>query len=242
MKIEGRNAVREALLSGLPMEKMLVSKTSTDKVLHEIVTLARDKRVKVQFVANEMLNSITATQKHQGIIAFGAEYDYCQVDDILALAKEKQEDPFVLVLDEIEDPHNFGSIIRVSECLGVHGIVIAKDRSCPVTETVLKVSAGAVNHMKIAKVTNINRTIEELKQQNIWAYALELGGSELAKTNLTGGLAIVVGSEGRGVSQLTKKVCDGVVTIPMFGKVNSLNASVACGIALYEASKQRKGK
>lgn len=239
MKIEGKNAVREAILSGLPIEKILASNSIHEKVFQDIVTLAMNKKIKVQFVNNEMLNKTSATQKHQGLIAFGAEYQYCSVDDILQVAKEKNEPPFILILDEISDPHNFGSIIRVCDCLGVHGIIIGKDRSCPVTETVIKVSAGAISYVKIAKVTNINREIENLKQKNVWVFALELGGDDITKTNLTGSIAIVIGSEGKGVSQLTKKLCDGVITIPMYGKVNSLNASVATGVALYEVSKQR---
>lgn len=239
MKIEGKNAVREALLSNEKLEKIMASKSIHEKVFHEIVMLAKQKRVKVQFVDNEVLNKQSATHNHQGLIAFGQDYEYVQVEDILAVAKEKQQPPFILILDGIEDPHNFGSIIRVAECLGVHGIIIAKDRACPVTETVIKTSTGAVSYVKIAKVTNINREIENLKKQNVWVYALELGGEDITKTNLTGSVAVVVGSEGRGVSRLTKQVCDGVITIPMVGQVNSLNASVAAGISLYEVAKQR---
>ena len=242
MKIEGKNAVREALLSNTKLEKIMASKTIHEKVFHEIVMLAKQNHVKVQFVNNEVLNKQSETHNHQGLIAFGEDYNYFSVDEILHTANEKNEPPFILILDGIEDPHNFGSIIRVSECLGVHGIIIGKDRACPVNETVIKTSTGAISHMKIAKVTNINREIERLKKLNVWVYALELGGEELAKTNLTGAIAVVVGSEGKGVSRLTKEVCDGVVTIPMVGNVNSLNASVAAGIAVYEVAQQRKEK
>lgn len=239
MNIEGRNAVREAILSNKPIEKILASKQSHDKVFNDIIELAKQHKIKVQFMPQEALNKQSGTKNHQGIIAIGGNYNYHSVEDILQSAKELEQDPLILILDEINDPHNFGSIIRVCECLGVHGIIIAKDRACPVNETVVKVSAGAASYVKVAKVTNINREIESLKQQGIWIYALELGGESITNTNLSGPIAIVVGSEGKGVSQLTKKICDGVVTIPMYGKVNSLNASVACGISLYEVVKQR---
>lgn len=239
MNFEGKNAVKEALVGGVALEKIIISKTSNDRTLHELVSLAKEHHIKVQFAQNEWLDNESVTHKHQGVIAIGSSYDYCSVQDILTAAEQKNVPPFILILDEISDPHNFGSIIRSCECLGVSGIIIGKDRSCPVNETVIKVSAGAISYVKIAKVTNINREIESLKERNIWVYALELGGEELKKTNLTGAVALVVGSEGFGVSQLTKKLCDGVVTIPMMGQVNSLNASVAAGIALYEISQQR---
>ena len=162
------------------------------------------------------------------------------VEDILAVAREKGRPHFILILDGIEDPHNFGSIIRVAECLGVDGIIIAKNRACPVTDTVAKVSAGAIEHIKIAKVTNINTEIERLKEENIWVYACELGGDDLDNADLTGNVAIVMGSEGKGVSALTRKLCDGVVTMQMYGKVNSLNVSVATGIVLYETVRKRR--
>jgi 23S rRNA (guanosine2251-2'-O)-methyltransferase len=239
MNIEGKNAVREAILSNKPMEKLLASNQVHDKVFNEIVELAKTHKIKVQFMPQEAMNKQSVTKNHQGLIAITGSYSYFSVEDILRTAKDLEQDPLILILDEINDPHNFGSMIRVCECLGVHGIIIAKDRACPVNETVLKVSAGATNYVKVAKVTNINREIENLKQLGVWVYALELGGGDITNANLTGPLAIVVGSEGKGVSQLTKKLCDGVVTIPMYGKVNSLNASVACGISLYEVVKQR---
>lgn len=238
MKIEGKNAVREAILSGTNIEKLEASNSINEKVFNSIVTLARQNGIKVQFVNNQVLNKNSKTANHQGLIAYASSFEYCGVDDILIHAKRLEQSPFVLILDGINDPHNFGSIIRVAEGLGVHGIIIGKDRACPVNETVIKVSTGATSHMNIARVTNINREIEYLKNQNVWVYACELGGNELYDQDLTGPVAIVIGSEGAGVSKLTKQLCDGVITIPMKGNVNSLNASVATGIVLYEVVRQ----
>ena len=242
MKIEGRNAVRETLLSGTPIDKLLASNNSKDKVFNEIIAIAKQNKVKIQFVSNEILNRESITHHHQGLIAITEEFKYTGVEDILNLAQDKNESPFILILDGVEDPHNLGSIIRVCDCLGVHGVVISKNRACGVNETVIKTSAGATNYVKVAKVTNINDTIKDLKEKGVWVYACELGGQDIAKTDLTGSVAIVMGSEGKGVSALTKKLCDGIFTIDMVGKVNSLNVSVATGIALYEAYTQRKGK
>jgi len=238
MKIKGRNAVREALRSDVNILKILVSNSSRDKVLLDIVSLAKNKGVKVQMVDNKALDK--ECDNNQGIVAVTSEFKYSTVDEILAVAGDKGEHNFILILDGVEDPHNFGSIIRVAECLGVDGIIISKNRACPVTDTVAKVSAGAIEHMKIAKVTNINTEIERLKEKNIWVYACELGGEDLDSANLSGNIAIVVGSEGRGVSALTRKLCDGVVSMKMYGKVNSLNVSVATGIVLYEAVRKRR--
>lgn len=238
MKVEGRNAVSELLKSDTRVDRLLV-KEDGDKTLAQIISLARKRGVVVKFVKNEALNRESATQHHQGVIAICDDYQYSTVEDILALAEQRGEAPFVVLLDGIEDPHNFGSIIRVCECMGVHGIIFGKNRACTMNETVLKTSAGAANHMLIAKVTNINQEIEFLKKQGVWIYACELGGKDITKTNFSGSVGIVIGSEGRGVSALTKKLCDGVVTIPMKGHVNSLNASVATGIILWEVAKSR---
>ena len=240
MKIEGRNAVREAILSGKTIDKVLVRQGSKDKVANDIINLCKAHKIRFQFVDNVTLDRESATKAHQGLIAYVEDFKYSSVDDILAVAKEKNEDHFILILDGIEDPHNLGSIIRVAECLGVHGIIIGKNRACSVNETVVKVSAGATNYMKIAKVTNIHTEIENLKKQNIWVYACELGGEDLESVNLSGNIAIVMGSEGKGVSSLTRKICDGVVSMQMYGKVNSLNVSVATGIVLYEVVRKRK--
>lgn len=237
MRVKGRNAVREALSSNVNIIKIMASRSSKDRVFEELISLANSKRIKVQFVDNKVLDS--ECDNHQGIIAITSDYEYSTVDDILSVAKEKNEPNFILILDGIEDPHNFGSIIRVAECLGVHGIIISKNRACPVTDTVSKVSAGAIEHVKIAKVTNINTEIERLKKLGVWVYACELGGEDLDKSDLSGNIAIVMGSEGKGVSRLTRELCDGVVTMEMKGKVNSLNVSVATGIVLYEAVRKR---
>lgn len=242
MKIEGRNPVRETILAGTHIAKLFASNSCKDKVFNEIISLAKDNRVKIQFVSNDILNRESLTSHHQGLVAVVENFKYSTVDEILDYAKEKKEDPFILILDGVEDPHNLGSIIRVCDCLGVHGVIIGKNRAVGVNETVVKTSAGATNYVKVAKVTNINDSIKYLKEQNVWVYACELGGQDITKTDLKGAIGIVLGSEGSGVSQLTKKLCDGVFTIDMVGKVNSLNVSVATGIALYEAFNQRKGK
>lgn len=238
MKIKGRNAVREALNSNVNVIKIMASNSSNDRVLGDILGLARKKSVKVQLVDNKVLDK--ECDNNQGIIAITSEFEYSSVDEILNVARVKGREHFILILDGIEDPHNFGSIVRVAECLGVDGIIISKNRACPVTDTVAKVSAGAIEHVKIAKVTNINTEIENLKKQNVWVYACELGGDDLDTADLKGNIAIVMGSEGKGVSSLTRKLCDGVVSMQMYGKVNSLNVSVATGIVLYEAVRKRK--
>lgn len=241
MKIEGRNAVRETILANTSIAKLYASNNSKDKVFNDIIALAKESKIKIQFVNNEILNRESVTGHHQGLIAVVEEYKYATVDDIFECAKERGEQPFILILDGVEDPHNLGSIVRVCDCMGVHGIIISKNRAVGVNETVIKTSAGATNHVNIAKVTNINDTIKHLQERGVWVYACELGGDNIRKANLTGSIAIVTGSEGKGVSALTKKLCDGIVTIDMAGKVNSLNVSVATGIALYETYSQRKG-
>ena len=238
MKIKGRNAIREALSSGTNIIKLMASNSSRDKVFNELIADAKKLGVKIQFVDNKLLDR--ECDNHHGLVAITSDFEYSSVEDILDVARQKNEPNFILILDGVEDPHNFGSIIRVAECLGVHGIIISKNRACPVTDTVSKVSAGAIQHVKIAKVTNINTEIERLKEQNVWVYACELGGEDLDKANLSGNIAIVMGSEGKGVSALTRKLCDGVVTMEMHGKVNSLNVSVATGIVLYETVRKRK--
>ena len=238
MKIKGRNAVREALVSNTNIIKIMASNNSKDRIFAEIIDLAKKKGVKIQFVDNKILDK--EGTNHQGLIAETSDFKYSSVEEILDVAKQKKSNNFILILDGVEDPHNFGSIIRVAECLGVDGIIIAKNRACPVNDTVAKVSAGAIEHIKIAKVTNINTEIERLKEKNVWVYACELGGEDLDNADLSGNIAIVMGSEGKGVSALTRKLCDGVVTMQMYGKVNSLNVSVATGIVLYEAVRKRK--
>ena len=237
MKIEGKNAVRECICARKTIEKVLIQNGSQNK---ELISLAKENGIKVQFVNKSQMDELSVTKKHQGVIALTTEFKYSSVEEILNLAKSKNEDTFILILDGVEDPHNLGSVLRVAECAGVHGVIIPKDRAVGVTETVVKVSAGASERVKIAKVTNLNRTIEELKDKNIFVYCADMDGSPMTKTNLTGNIALVIGSEGFGVSKLTRKISDGVISIPMFGKINSLNASVSAGIVVYEAIRQRK--
>lgn len=238
MRIKGRNAVREALNSDVNILKIMISNSSKDKILMDIASLAKKKNVKLQYLDNKILDK--ECDNNQGVIAETSDFKYSSVEDILQVAIDKKKNNFILILDGIEDPHNFGSIIRVAECLGVDGIIISKNRACPVNDTVSKVSAGAIEHVKIAKVTNINNEIERLKEKNIWVYACELGGEDLDNANLSGNIAIVMGSEGKGVSALTRKICDGVVSMQMYGKVNSLNVSVATGIVLYEVVRKNR--
>lgn len=239
MLIEGRNAVKEALNSEATVEKMLVTNGQADNTLKMIIAMAKKKGVRVVFTDKQILDKTSETGKHQGVICYATDFKYSDLDDILA---SKPDNRLILILDEIEDPHNLGSIIRVAECMGVDGIVIPKQRSATVNETVIKTSAGATQYMKIAKVTNINDTIRELKDNFFNVYGLDMDGVALADAHLTGDLALVVGNEGRGIKQLTGKLCDGMVSIPMKGNVSSLNASVATGIALYGCFIQREKK
>ncbi len=239
MQLEGKNSVFEALQAKKDLEKIVTLKNATDNMSLRILRMAREQKVKIQYVEKKVLDRLSKTKMHQNFIAYTQDYKYCDVIDILNRAKDKNKAPFIVILDGIEDPHNFGSIIRVCECADVDGIIVPKHNSVGVTETVARTSAGAINHMLIAMVTNLNNVIEELKKENIWVYALELGGENLYQQNLTGPIAIVVGSEGFGVSKLVKQNCDGVLTLPMYGLVNSLNASVATGVAIFEATRQR---
>lgn len=238
--IEGRNAVIEALKGDTTIEKLFVTNGTKEGSINIILAKAKEKGITVKFVDRKKLDQISETHSHQGVIAETTPYKYCEVDDILAYAKEKNEAPFIVILDEIEDPHNFGSIIRTAEVCGVHGIIIPKRRNVSVTAVVYKTSAGAAQHMKIAKVNNINAAIDKLKENNIWIYGAEMEGKEYCfDTDLTGPCALVIGSEGKGMTRLTKEKCDVLVRIPMVGKVTSLNASVAGGIVIYEILKQR---
>lgn len=232
MKIEGRNCVLEALRS----ESVTVNALICEKGRNDVITtLARQNGVKIQYVDKSVLDKQSVDGKHQGYVADVTEFHYCEVEDILAANSEH----FIVVLDGISDPHNFGSIIRVCECAGVDGIIIGKNRQVAVTDTVARCSAGAVAHVKIARVTNINNAIKRLQQAGVWVYACDMDGQEITSQSLTGSVALVIGSEGFGVSKLTREICDGIVSLKLKGKVNSLNASVACGVAVYEAVRQR---
>lgn len=241
--IEGRNAVIEALKSESTIEQILVAKGKSEGSINVILAKAKEKRIPVKYVDRKKLDSMANGEAHQGVIAVSTPYSYCDVDDIISSARDKNEDPFILVLDQIEDPHNLGSIIRTAEVCGVHGIIIPKRRNVGVTPTVYKTSAGAVKYVKIAKVSNINSTIDRLKKEGIWIYGAEIDGKDYCfNQNMTGACALVIGSEGKGISKLTKEKCDVLIKIPMIGKINSLNASVAAGIVMYEILKQRMVK
>lgn len=232
MKIEGKNSVYEALKS----DSVTVNSVMCEKgCSSNIVSLAKSKGVKLTFVDKSVLDKESVSGKHQGYVADVTDFEYCDLDDITGDCAE----PFVVILDGVCDPHNFGSIIRACECAGVDGIVIGRNRQVAVTDTVVRCSAGAISHVKIARVTNVNDAIMELQRRGVWVYALDMDGQEITQTNLKGGVALVVGGEGSGVSQLTRKRCDGIVSLKLKGQVNSLNASVACGIALYEVVRQR---
>ncbi|MDD4290887.1 MAG: 23S rRNA (guanosine(2251)-2'-O)-methyltransferase RlmB [Clostridia bacterium] len=236
MKIQGKNAVSEAIKSGTTIDVVFAEKGTA----HPIIAMCREKGIKLKFVDKYYLDKESFDGKHQGFIAHISEFEYSEVEDILAVAEERQEPHFIVILDGILDPHNLGSILRVCECAGVHGVIIGKDRAVPVNETVIKTSAGATSYMKVARVVNINRVIKELQQKNIWVYCADMDGEDLFKSDLRGNLALVIGGEGNGVGKLIKDSCDKVVSIGLHGKVDSLNASVACGVVVYEALRQRK--
>lgn len=238
--IEGRNPILEAFDSKLTIEKLLVSKGESQGSIIKIISMARERNIPIIEVDRRKLDAMSNTQRHQGVIAYVTPYRYQELPDILKIAEDRGEKLFVLILDEIEDPHNLGSIIRTAELSGVHGVIIPKRRSVGVNSTVYKTSVGAVNHMAIARVTNLSRTIDELKEEGVFVYGADMKGESLSyNTNFSGGVALVIGNEGKGLSRLVKDKCDGTVSIPMVGKVNSLNASVAAGILMYEVMKTR---
>ncbi len=238
MKVEGRNSVYELLKTDKEIDKVLVQKDLKDDASKRLINVMRSHKVKVQLVDKYVIEKESESKRSQGFIAYTSDYKYFDVYDILEDVKDK--DGFVVVLNEILDPHNLGSIIRVCECAGVDGIIIGKDRSASVNDTVMRISAGALNHVKVARVTNINNAIDTLKENGFWVYGAEANGQEIYKTDLRGKLCLVIGGEDSGVKRLTKEKCDGMISIPMYGKVNSLNASVACGVCIYEAVRQRR--
>lgn len=237
--LEGRNAVMEAFRSGKTIDRLFILEGSQDGPIKSILREARKTNCVISFVKKERLDQLSATGKHQGVIAYAAAYEYAEVDDILNLAREKNEPPFVIILDCIEDPHNLGAIIRTAHQAGAHGVIIPKRRAVGLTATVAKVSAGALNYLPVAKVTNLAATIDELKEKGLWFVCADMDGELMYKLNLKGPIGLVIGSEGEGVSRLVKEKCDFVAKIPMFGKVDSLNASVAAGIMAYEIVRQR---
>ena len=238
--IIGRNAVMEVLKSDRTIECIYIAKGNMEGSIKVIINIAREKGLVLKEVDRKKLDAMSNGTNHQGVIALVTPFKYCQIADMLNDAKEKGENPFIVVLDEIEDPHNLGSIIRTAELCGVHGIIIPKRRNVGITSTVYKCSVGAIEHMKIAKVTNINSAIDELKESGLWVYGADIAGEEYSyQVDFNGPCAMVIGSEGRGISKLTLKKCDKLVKIPMVGKINSLNASVAGGIMMYEILKGR---
>lgn len=242
LTIEGRNAVLEAFRSGKPIDKLFVLDGCQDGPIRSITREAKKHDTIVKFVSKERLDQMSETKKHQGVIAYAAAYEYAQVEDILQLAEEKGESPFVFVLDGIEDPHNLGALIRTANLAGAHGVIIPKNRAVGLTATVAKTSAGALNYTPVAKVTNLSATIRELKEKGLWFVCADMDGTQMYQLDLTGPIGLVIGNEGEGVSKLVKENCDFIASIPMKGDIDSLNASVAGGVLAYEIVRQRLGK
>ena len=240
-QVEGRNAVLELLESDKDINKIYVAKGEKHGSINKIIGIAKEKKIIVVEKDKRQMEEMAQTENYQGVIAIVPPFEYCEIEDILKYAEEKEENPFILILDGIEDTHNLGAIIRTAETAGVHGIIIPKRRAASVNSTVSKVSSGAVEHIKIARVNNISESIKKLKEERLWICGTAIDGEKYYfNQDLTGPLGIVIGNEGKGISDLVKKNCDFLVKIPMMGKVTSLNASVSTGIILYEALKQRK--
>ncbi len=237
--IEGRNAVLEAFRAGKTIDKLFVLDGCQDGPVKSITREARKHDTIINYVTKERLDQLSETKKHQGVIAFAAAYHYAEVEDMLRAAEEKGEQPFLFLLDNIEDPHNLGAIIRTANLAGAHGVIIPKRRAVGLTATVAKASAGAINYTPVAKVTNLSATIKELKEKGLWFVCADMGGTTMYQLDLKGPMGLVIGSEGEGVSKLVKENCDLVASIPMKGDIDSLNASVAAGVLAYEIVRQR---
>lgn len=237
--VEGRNAVIEAFRSGKTVDRLFVLDGCQDGPVKTVLREAKKQSTLVQFVKKERLDQLSETGNHQGVIAYCAACDYAEVSDILARAREKGEDPFIIILDGIEDPHNLGAIIRTANLAGAHGVIIPKRRAVGLTATVARTSAGAINYTLVAKVTNIASVMEDLKKEGVWFVCADMGGTTMYDLNLKGAIGLVIGNEGDGVSRLVKEHCDMVASIPMKGDIDSLNASVACGVLAYEIVRQR---
>ena len=242
LTIEGRNAVMEAFRSGKTIDRLLVLDGSKEGAMLTVLKEAKKHNTVVSFVKKERLDQISTTGKHQGVIAYAAAYEYAEVEDILAIARERGEAPFLVLLDGIEDPHNLGAIIRTANLAGAHGVIIPKRRAVGLTATVAKTSAGALNYTPVAKVTNLVQTMEDLKKEGLWFVCADMDGEVMYRQNLTGPIGLVIGNEGEGVSRLVKEKCDFVTSIPMAGDIDSLNASVAAGVLMYEIVRQRMGR
>lgn len=237
--IEGRNAVIEALRSGKTIDKLYIQEGVQDGPIMTLRREAKKREVMVKYVTRERLDQLSSTGKHQGTIAFIAAYEYAEISDMLRLARQKGEPPFLFLLDGIEDPHNLGAIIRTANLAGAHGVIIPKNRAVGLTATVARTSAGALNYTPVARVTNLAKTIEELKKEGLWFVCADMGGERMYSLDLTGPMGLVIGSEGEGVSRLVKEKCDFIASIPMQGDIDSLNASVAAGVIAYEIVRQR---
>ena len=237
--IEGRNAVIEAYRSGKPIDKLFILDGCQDGPMMTIKREAKNHDTLVKYVTKERLDQLSETGKHQGVIAYAAAYEYAEVDDILEAAKKKGEPPFIFLLDNIEDPHNLGAIIRTANLAGAHGVIIPKNRAAGLTATVARTSAGALNYTPVAKVTNLAKTIEDLKKEGLWFVCADMGGTTMYDLDLKGPIGLVIGNEGEGVGRLVKEKCDMVASIPMKGDIDSLNASVAAGVLAYEIVRQR---
>lgn len=242
LKIEGRNPVIEAYRSGKTIDKLFVLDGCQDGPVKTITREARKQHTIISYVSKERLDQLSETHHHQGVIAIAAAYDYASVDDILAKAREKGEEPFIFLLDGIEDPHNLGAIIRTANLAGAHGVIIPKHRAVGLTATVARTSAGALNFTPVAKVTNLGAAMDELKKEGLWFVCADMKGEVMYRQNLTGPIGLVIGNEGEGVSRLVREKCDFTASIPMKGDIDSLNASVAAGVLAYEIVRQRVGK
>ena len=240
--IEGRNPIIEALRSDRAIDKIMISNSSKEGSIKKIIGMAKEKNIVIQYVDKHKLDEISTSHAHQGVIAVVSDYKYYELSDLLEIANKKGEDPFFIILDEITDPHNLGTIIRTADAVGAHGVIIPKRRSVHITSVVAKASVGAVEYVPVCKVTNIVNTIKQLKKEGLWIAAADMDGEVFYEQNLTGPIGLVIGSEGFGVSRLVKQNCDFVVKMPMIGNVSSLNASVAGGILLYEIFRQRMKK
>ena len=239
--IEGRNPVIEAIKNNREIDKIMVANSAKEGSIKKIIGMAKEKNLIIQYVDKNKLDEISTSHAHQGVIAQVSEYKYWELEDLIKNVKEKGEDPFFIILDEITDPHNLGTIVRTADAVGAHGVIIPKRRSVHITPVVVKASAGAIEYVPVCKVTNIVNTIKKLKEEGLWIAAADMDGEVFYEQNLTGALGLVIGSEGFGISRLVKENCDFTVKMPMIGNVTSLNASVAGGILLYEIFKQRSG-
>lgn len=237
--IIGRNSVNEAVRSGREIDKVLISRNASASI-KPIISKCKEKGILVKEVDPKKLDYMCPDSSHQGIVAIIASHNYCEIEDILKYAESKNEKPFIIICDEIEDPHNLGAIIRTAEACGAHGIIIPKRRSASLNSTVAKSACGALEYMNVARVSNLVNAINILKENGVWVYAADMDGNDWCKTDFEGGCALVIGSEGNGVGNLIKKNCDSIVSMPMLGNINSLNASVAAGILMYEITRQRK--